>query len=171
MKIIITGTTSGLGLTCKNYFSNYNVVELNRPTYDLDKNLEDFVFNDFDVYINNAYSNWTQIDLLYKLFEKNKDRSCKIINVGSVCSDRTYDKVYPYAIHKLALDAACNQLQQIDSKCKIVHLKLGRMRTPMTAHRPEPKIDTAIIAKQIDYIIKMDNSVVIKELSIDNFFS
>lgn len=170
MKIVITGTTSGLGLTCKNYFNHYDVVELNRPKYDLNINLQDFILDDFDVYINNAYSNWTQVDLLYSLFEKNRDRECKIINVGSVCADRTYNKVYPYAVHKLALDAACNQLQQIDSKCKVIHLKLGRMQTPMTSHRPHPKIDTTIVAKQIDYLINMDNSVVIKELSIDNFF-
>lgn len=171
MKIVITGTTSGLGLSCKNYFHNYNVIELNRPQYDLDKNLNDFVFDNFDVYINNAYSNWAQVDLLYRLFEKNKDRDCKIINIGSVCADKTYDKVYPYAIHKLALDAACNQLQQIDSRCRIIHLKLGRMQTPMTIHRLGPKLDTMQISQQIDYIIKMDNSIVIKELTIDNFYS
>jgi NADP-dependent 3-hydroxy acid dehydrogenase YdfG len=171
MKLIITGTTSGLGLSCKNYFHNHNIIELNRPQYDLDKNLNDFVFDNFDVYINNAYSNWAQVDLLYRLFEKNKDRDCKIINIGSVCADRTYDKVYPYAIHKLALAAACNQLQQIDSRCRIIHLKLGRMQTPMTIHRPNPKLDTTQISQQIDYIIKMDNSIVIKELTIDNFYA
>ena len=171
MKLVITGTTSGLGLACKDYFKQtYEVVELNRPTYDLDKNLNDYVLNDFDVYINNAYSKWAQIDLLYKLFELNKGRDCKIINIGSVCADRTYDRVYPYAIHKLALNAACLQLQQLDSKCKVVHLRLGRMQTPMTEHRPGPKMDTSLIAKHIEYIMKMDNSIVIKELSIDNFY-
>lgn len=171
MKIVITGTTSGLGLACKEHFkAMHELIELNRPQFDLDKNLDDFVSNDFDVYINNAYSNWTQIDLLYKLFDKNKDRDCKIINVGSVCADRTYDRVYPYAIHKLALDAACLQLQQIDSRCRIIHLKLGRMNTPMTNHRTGCKMDTSIIAEQIQYLIGLDNSVVIKELVIDNFF-
>lgn len=171
MKIVITGTTSGLGLACKEHFSSmHEVIELNRPQFDLDKNLDDFVCDDFDVYINNAYSNWTQVDLLYKLFEKNKDRACKIINVGSVCADRTYDKINPYAIHKLALDAACLQLQQIDSQCRIMNLKLGRMNTPMTYHRNGPKMNASIIAKQIQYLIETENSIVIKELVIDNFF-
>lgn len=171
MKIVITGTTSGLGLACKEHFNSvHELIELNRPRFDLDKNIDDFVCNDFDVYINNAYSNWTQIDLLYKLFEKNKDRDCKIINVGSVCADRTYDRVYPYAIHKLALDAACLQLQQIDSQCRVIHLKLGRMNTPMTSHRNGRKMDTSIVARQIQYLIELDSSIVIKELVIDNFF-
>ena len=171
MKIVITGTTSGLGLACKEYFNiKHEVIELNRPQFDLDQNLDDFVYNDFDVYINNAYSNWTQVDLLYKLFEKNKDRNCKIINVGSVCADRTYDRVYPYAIHKLALSAACLQLQQIDSQCRIIHLKLGRMNTPMISHRNGRKMDTSIVVKQIQHLIDLDDSIVIKELAIDNFF-
>lgn len=172
MKIVITGTTSGLGLACANFFKqHYTVVELNKPTYDLEKNLNDFVMDDFDVYINNAYSSWTQVDLLYKLFEKNKDRHCKIINIGSVCADKTYEKVYPYAVHKLALDAACLQLQQIDSNCKITHLKLGRMNTPMTAHRTGPKMKTDTVVKFINDIVLLDNSLVIKELVLDNFFS
>lgn len=172
MKIVITGTTSGLGKACKEQFSLHEVEELNRPTYDLDKNLNDFVKTDFDVYINNAYSEYKQVDLLYALFEANKNRKCKIINIGSVCADRVYDKVYPYAVHKSALANACLQLQQIDSYCKITHLKLGRMDTPMTAHRDNPKIDTSIIASYIENVlICMPDSIVVKELTIDNYFT
>lgn len=172
MKIVITGTTSGLGKACKEYFSTHELIELNRPTYDLDVNLDNFVFTDFDVYINNAYSNFKQTELLYKLFEKNQNRNCKIINVGSVCADRDYNRFYPYAIHKKSLADACLQLQQIDSMCKVIHLRLGRMQTPMVENKLGPKINPLTIAEYIDKIlIQMPESVVIKDITIDNHFT
>ncbi len=173
MRIAITGTTSGLGKACKEHFSlMHEIVELNRPLYDLDKNIDEFVSDDFDVYINNAYSNYTQVDLLYKLFDRNKNRDCKIINIGSVCADRTYEHVFPYAIHKKALADTCLQLQQIDSKCKVIHLRLGRMATPMTINRPEPKINPAVIATYIESVLlHMPSSIVIKDITIDNHFT
>jgi hypothetical protein len=171
MKITITGTTSGLGKACKEHFTSDEIEGLDRPDYDLDINLDAYVKTDFDVYINNAYSGFKQVELLYKLFDANKDRNCKIINIGSVCADRTYDRVYPYAIHKKALADACLQLQQVDSQCKVIHLRLGRMSTPMTAHRPGPKLEPDAVATYIENVLlHMPGEVVIKDLTIDNFF-
>jgi len=172
MKIVITGTTSGLGKACKEYFTFHELVELNRPNFDLEVNLNDFVRTDFDVYINNAYSNFKQTELLYKLFEANKDRKCKIINIGSVCADRDYSRFYPYAIHKKSLADACLQLQQVDSVCKIIHLRLGRMDTPLTQNRPNPKMDPSIVAEYIEnLLIYMPEDIVIKDFTIDNYFT
>lgn len=171
MRIAITGTTSGLGKACREKFSSHDIDSLDRPEYDLDVNLDAYVKTDFDVYINNAYSGFKQTELLYKLFEANKDRDCKIVNIGSVCADRLYDRVYPYAIHKKALADACLQLQQIDSRCKVIHLRLGRMDTPMVEHRRGPKLLPEIIADYIEtVVINMPDSVVLKDLTIDNFF-
>lgn len=172
MKITITGTSSGLGKACKEYFTFHEIEELNRPEYDLDKNLDDFVKTKFDVYINNAYSGFKQTELLYKLFEVNQHRKCKIINIGSVCADRDYNRFYPYAIHKKSLADACLQLQQIDSCCKVIHLRLGRMDTPMTSHRSGNKLDPSIIAEYIEnLLIYMPEDIVIKDFTIDNYFT
>lgn len=172
MKIVITGTSSGLGKACKEYFSTHELIQLDKPNYDLDVNLDNFVFTDFDVYINNAYSNFKQTELLYKLFEHNQNRICKIINIGSVCADKVYDKVYPYAIHKKSLADACLQLQQVDSMCKVIHLRLGRMQTPMVENKIGPKINPSVIAEYIDNVIlKMPESIVIKDFTIDNYFT
>ena len=169
MKIVITGTTSGLGKACKEYFTFHDVIELNRPEYDLDINLDAFVKTDFDVYINNAYSGFKQTELLYKLFEQNQNRKCKIINIGSVCADRDYNRFYPYAIHKKSLSDACLQLQQINSLCKVIHLRLGRMDTPMVNHRSGPKIDPSIVAEYMEnLLIYMPDDIVIKDFTIDN---
>lgn len=171
MKIAITGTTRGIGLACKKYFSevlNYTVIEYNRPEHDLSKNIDTFITTDFDIYINNAYSDWAQVDLLYKLFEANKDRSCIIINIGSVSADGNYDYANPYAIHKVALDRACMQLQLVNTSCRIVQFKLGRVDTDMVAHRIGPKMKPEWIAQQIASIANYPYNVVPKCIVLDN---
>ena len=44
------------------------------------------------------------------------------------------------------------------------------MNTPMISHRNGRKMDTSIVVKQIQHLIDLDDSIVIKELAIDNFF-
>lgn len=171
MRIAITGTTSGLGAACKARLSSHDIKEYNRPEYDLERTVGAMVRRDWDVFINNAYSGWAQVDLLYKLFEMNKDRQCMIINISSVCADKLYDYAYPYSVHKRALDLACLQLQQIDSKCRVVNVKLGRMETPMVTHRTGPKMDPADIANEIAEIIDRGHgSMLIKEIVFDNYY-
>jgi NADP-dependent 3-hydroxy acid dehydrogenase YdfG len=170
MKIVITGHTSGLGKTLYNILSkDHEVVGLSRQNgYDLSKNLDAFLVDDFDVYINNAYYDYSQTTLLYKLFEKNKYRDCAVINVGSVSADGNRDMVNEYAVHKASLEKACLQLQLIDTSCKVVHLKLGRMNTPMTDHRREyPRMETNYIANTVEWLMNQPKDILIKNLTID----
>jgi NAD(P)-dependent dehydrogenase (short-subunit alcohol dehydrogenase family) len=174
MKVIITGSTRGIGQACKDYLGkvlNHQIVELNRPGYDLSANLDSFVSDDFDVYINNAYYAWAQVDLLYKLFAANQNRRCIIVNIGSVSADGNYDFVNPYAVHKAALDKACGQLQLISSQCKVVLLKLGRVDTNLVAHKSGPKMDPGWIAQQVSMLINYPHDVVPKCLVLDNLGS
>jgi len=172
MNVFITGHTSGLGKAiydlCQSY--DYHTVGLSRSTgFDLTKNLENFIQNNYwNVFVNNAYSGWAQTDLLYKLFEKNKDRNCIIVNIGSVSADGNYDSVNHYAVHKAALDKACMQLQLIDSECKVVQIKLGRMDTPLVAHKHARKMNTEDIAKIIvNHVMLAPEDILIKNYTID----
>jgi NAD(P)-dependent dehydrogenase (short-subunit alcohol dehydrogenase family) len=170
MKIIITGHTSGLGKSLYDDLSEkHDVIGLSRQNgHNLSIDLASFMIDDFDVYINNAYHAYAQTDLLYQLFDKNKYRECTIINIGSVSADGNRDAVNEYAIHKAALEKACSQLQLIDSECKVVHLKLGRMNTPMTDHKSEyPRMDTKYIANAIKWMIDQPNDILIKNLTLD----
>ena len=170
MKVIITGHTSGLGKTLHNRLSEENeVIGFSRSNgHDLSKNLTPFLSTDFDVYINNAYYEYSQVNLLYKLFDINKNRNCIILNIGSVSADGNKDSVNEYAIHKSTLEKACFQLQLIDTDCKVIHLKLGRMDTPMTESRKEyPRIDTNYITDVIKWIIEQPNNILIKNLTLD----
>lgn len=170
MKIVITGHTSGLGKTLYDSLSErHDVLGLSRKNgHDLSLDLCPFMIDNFDVYINNAYHGYAQVDLLYQIFNKNKYRKCTIINVGSVSADGNRDTVNEYAIHKAALEKACSQLQLIDSECRVVHLKLGRMDTPMTDHKSEyPRIDPKYVANTIEWIMNQPDYIVIKNLTLD----
>ena len=170
MKVVITGHTSGLGKTLYDRLSEkHYTIGLSRSNgYDISKDIDSFLIENFDVYINNAYHAYAQVDLLYKLFDKNKYRNCTIINIGSVSADGNKDTVNEYAVHKAALEKACSQLQLIDTDCKVVHLKLGRMNTPMTDARKEyPRIDTGYIANVVEWLVSQPEKMFFKNLTID----
>lgn len=172
MNVFVTGHTSGLGKaifdTCNDY--EYITQGLSRSNgYDLNGDLNDFLLQDnWDVFVNNAYVGWRQTDLLYKLFEQNQKRNCTIINIGSVSADGNYDVVNEYAVHKAALDKACTQLQLIDSECKVVQVKLGRMDTPLVAHKKARKMDPVDIAKFIiNHVMLAPKDMLMKNITID----
>ena len=170
MKVVVTGHTSGLGKTLYDrLLEQHHVIGLSRTNgHDLSKDMNQFLIENFDVYINNAYHSYAQVDLLYQLFDRNKYRKCTIINIGSVSADGNKDTVNEYAIHKSALEKACSQLQLIDTDCKVIHLKLGRMNTPMTDSRKEyPRIDTDYIANVVEWMLHQPEKIFLKNLTID----
>lgn len=172
MKIVITGHTTGLGKSLYDFLvdQGHTVVGLSRSNgFDLSHNLDMFLLENWDVFINNAYYEFKQTELLYKLFELNKERNCTIVNICSVSADGNYDRVNQYAIHKSSLDKACFQLQLIDSNCKVVCVKLGRMQTPMVAHiKNMPKMNTQWIAQYLVYnVIYVPDQILIKNITID----
>lgn len=170
MKVVITGHTSGIGKSLlERYRQSAHVFGMSRSTgYDLSKSIDDFVLTKFDVYYNNAYCGFAQTDLLYKLFEANKDRHCVIVNTGSVSADGDRDQVNKYAIHKAALEKACRQLQFVDSNCKVVHIKLGRTRTPMTDFRADyPRMDPDYVASAMTWAAHQPDEILVKNLTLD----
>ena len=171
--IYITGTTRGLGAELVHHFQRRhlfeNVVGLNRPEYDLSKNLDDYVKDDFKIYINNAHYGFAQTELLYKLFEENKDKHCQIINIGSVSADGDRKEVNKYAIQKKALDAACTQLQLVKSVCRVIQVKPGRIDTDLVEHIDAKKMDAFDIAKQISWISEQCwGDTYFKTFTVDN---
>lgn len=171
-KHYITGSTGGLGTALMEEFETKfycdEVIGLDRPEYDLDKDLDSYVKDDFDVYVNNAHSGMRQVELLYKLFRYNQDRECTIINIGSVSGDGDRKEVNEYAIHKAALEKACTQLQLVESKCRVCLIKPGRMKTKMTDHRSEfPRMDPIHVAQAVSFMINAPQDLNIKSLTID----
>ena len=172
MKISITGHTSGLGQALFNHWSNagHDLIGFSLSNgFNIDTDIEKISEGEFDIFINNAYSKYQQVELLYKLYEKNKNRKCTIINIGSASSDGNVDRIKPYAIEKLALEKACLQLQFNSSVCKVLLIKPGRMETPMVAHTNSKKIDLSYMASTIDWLIAQPENIAIRSITIDNF--
>lgn len=95
MKIVITGTTRGIGKFLSEHFKklNHQVVELNRG----DVIIESAV--GCDLFINNAYMNGHQIDIFNKLYAS----VSKMVVMGSIASDYPDPEMPVYSQHKREL--------------------------------------------------------------------
>lgn len=172
MKISITGHTSGLGQALFNHWSNagHSLTGFSLSNgFDIDTDVEKISNVEFDIFINNAYSKYQQVELLYALYEKHKNRKCTILNIGSASSDGNVDRIKPYAIEKLALERAVLQLQFNSTKCKILLVKPGRMETRMVENTNSKKINLSYMVSTIDWLISQPENIAIRSITIDNF--
>lgn len=176
MKVAITGTNGGLGNALKVEFGKsplVEIIELNRPDFDITfKSSRAFISSvPFDLFVNCAYAEddgFAQTELLYDLFDANKDRECHIINVGSVSGDGDRHKVYPYGPHKSALEKASTQLSLVDGPCKVSLIKPGRMKTKMTDHRNEfYRMEPSIVAAAVVWMAYQPKELNVKSMTYD----
>lgn len=136
MKLAITGHTSGLGKSISRlaHERNINVIGFSRTngfniTDHRDRKILINSVSDFDVFINNAYDRYGQLDLLYELYDEWKAQNKLIINIGSMASNAAEWRLRPclYSTVKKALDVATYQLiNSHDRKgCKLMIFKPG----------------------------------------------
>ena len=165
MKIAITGHTSGIGkafaelCTHKNIewsgFSRSNHYDLTTRPFPMRSLLK--AIEDCDVFVNNAYAGFAQVELLYALWDEWKHLNKQIVCISSVSPDMTKGFEWPYSIHKGALDKTCAQLHYItESNCRVINIKPGWVDTPMAnSVAPDPyKMDPNYIAEVIMWCIK-----------------
>jgi NADP-dependent 3-hydroxy acid dehydrogenase YdfG len=144
MLVGITGTTRGLGQALKNLFllHGHEVKEFNRSNgYDIMQPgaiVRDS--QDCDVFVNNAYSGFGQVDLLYALCESWEHREDRyIVNIGSERTRRWMTtgvdwKSCPrgsvYRTHKIALAESVEYLYQQFAWPKLCLVDPGALSTP-----------------------------------------
>lgn len=139
MKIAITGHTSGLG---KSFYdlateNSIDVVGFSRANgFDItnSNNRTDIVKNadDCDVFINNAYDRYGQIDLLYDMYESWKGKEKLIVTIGSYAANAAEWRLEPclYSTVKKALDTVTYQLVNSHKRqCKVMIVKPGYLGT------------------------------------------
>lgn len=145
----ITGSTQGLGSALVREFSKHghDVIEFNRSNgYDI-KNPGPIVkdADHCDLFINNAYDGYGQVDLLYALVDQWEKQNNKfIINIGSEQTRRWNnhhgDTIVPfdwregqrsiqYRSHKLSLTEASNYLYQVATWPQIMLVDIGMLDT------------------------------------------
>ena len=172
MKVAITGHLSGLGESLFSMFDNpigfdlgngYNI-QTPLPIVEASKNC--------DVFINNAYFGFSQVNLLELMFNQWRDQSKTIVNISSVAADSplSYDQFGFYPMHKKALDDASTRLQYVDKTCRIINIKPGWIDTLMSKNFDADKMDPAALALEIKNIILLNKDVQSLTIGSVNFF-
>lgn len=136
MKIAITGHTKGLGLelflqATKLGFNTVGFSRSNNYNITIAEDRKRIIKNseDCDIFINNAYDRYGQLDLLYEIYESWKIQKKLIITIGSLASNAAEWRLKPclYSTVKKSLDIATYQLiNSHDRKgCKLMIFKPG----------------------------------------------
>lgn len=175
-KIAITGHTAGLGESLFKHFlhQGYSIEGFSRSNgYDLStsEGLQQLVkkVGSCDIFINNAYSGWAQIDLLYQMFEQWKPQPKHIINISSNSGDGIKNFMHPYAVQKTALDKASEQLNAIlEAKCRVTNLRPGWLDTERVSKLKvtDPKISLQEMATLIEWIVCLPQTLHISTMSM-----
>jgi NAD(P)-dependent dehydrogenase (short-subunit alcohol dehydrogenase family) len=161
MKVGITGHTKGIGKEISEYFlkNSYEVVGFSRSSgYDISKEIDRNKIleqlDHFDIFVNNAYNNFddSQLIILESIIDKWKDREKIIINVSS----RWTDSDHPYSLGKLSLDKVCEKYK--NSKVYIINLKPGLTDTERVKSMIGNKMKLNSISTIIDFIISNRNN-------------
>lgn len=140
MNFYITGNKRGLGYALTQKFTTVTSLE------------------DCDIFINCKHNGFEQVEMLYKAADLKK----RIINISSNSGDGIKQYVHKYAIEKIALDKANEQLFYLG--VNTTSLRLGYFDSPRVEHVNEPKMTIDYVMSVIEWII--DQPYRIKEITI-----
>jgi len=172
MKIAITGHTNGIGQAIYARLVNTNsLLGLSRSNgYDI-SNVNRIIetVKDHDVFINNAYHDLCQEQLLLRLHTLWCNQQKLIINIGSAVTDyprleqHLDDQPWPYREHKQILQTTFRRLSQQSSKCRLVLVSPGATDTAMIQHLDCKKISPKKIAQAVELVL---NNPYIREITV-----
>jgi short-subunit dehydrogenase involved in D-alanine esterification of teichoic acids len=175
MKIIITGHTSGIGLSLSKVFSSngHEVFGYSRST---GYNIEDYSVRkkiieeskDSDIFINNAYSPKGQTLLLSELIENWNNQEKKIINISSKLSHFPLGKIPfldQYIIEKSKQNSIVQDRLSIPYP-QILNVIVGLVDTPMSEVFKSKKINPDSLSKMI-YEVATNNEINVQQLMVD----
>jgi nucleoside-diphosphate-sugar epimerase len=173
MKICITGHTEGLGLALVKKLDHiHEIIGLSRRNgYDI-ANLFPVLeaVQHSDIFINNAYYEYYQCNLLSDMFNLWKhDPNKTIITISSfvTCYPRIEKELdnepWPYRDHKVALERLFRHLVNQDHQCKMLLVSPGAIDTNMVSHLNCKKMQPEAVA---DVIINALNFPLVKELTL-----
>ena len=191
IKVALTGHTQGIGKAIYELLQDkkgYEVVGYSRSNgWDLEEMRLDKIpsrpvmqkfldyIDDCDVFINNAYHEFMQVELLFEVFQNWRRRDATIINIGSVSGDKSKGEAHKYQIHKIALDKACLQLETM-GKCKVVNIRPGWVDTPIVQQYKKyvglgiKMLDPIDVAEVVWYVMQLPRHVHIKNVSIEPWY-
>ena len=185
MKIYITGTSRGIGLSLRNNLIDHSVIATERSGgHDIEKDydfvLDSILKSDVDIFINNAYTPEYQTKLLNDVYRSWKKLDKQIINIGSCASDMNINnsmrrEEYPrnkieqeQIIKDINLEY-CSTGFKNETKCRVTNVKMGYVKTEFPSlldKRKFPNLDPKYVVDVINWIITQPKTVCIREISL-----
>lgn len=163
MKVLITGTSHGLGKTLKEVLmlNGYEIGELNSIDA-LSHQLPDIV-NEFDVFINNKYSNTLQSDLFEYVFNKWKYEKKTIVNILS--SALIFDGPNKqYIEDKRHLENKTFQLRTFDKEVRIINVYPNTLESSYSVNNQKLKFSE--VCNVINWVINLPHDIEIFEIGV-----
>lgn len=174
MKIAITGHTKGIGKAIADLYYTDEVVGFSRSNgYDITHpgNVARIITEsaDCDIFVNNAYHDFVQCDLLDGIFDIWRDNPSKTI--VNIISRARYGlgKAKFYGQTKMELyNKAKTMMFVSNKKCRIININPGYVKTDMVAH-----VDSSVkmlspeqLATMIKWCLDQPQNIEIGELSV-----
>ena len=172
MKVAITGHTKGIGRAIAGLYYTDEIVGFSRSNgYDLSNpdtlNRIIDAAKDCDIFINNAYHDFAQCELLDGMFNQWKnDPSKTIVNINSRARYGS-GKAQFYGQTKMELYSKAKNMMFGDKRCRIINISPGYVRTDMVAHVTDTNMLTPEqLATMIKWCLDQPPGIEIGELSV-----
>lgn len=172
LKIGITGHSKGIGKALADGLSEagHDVMGFSRSNgFDI-INYDQIAqaVEDSDVFINNAWSDYYQVDLLNAVFNKWRDDESKtIVNISSLAKyTGLSDNLSIYTATKAALSHQALKLMfKTNRKCKIININPGYVDTEMVEGKDFKMLTPKETAETIMWAINQPRHIEVVELS------
>ncbi len=176
MKIGITGHTKGIGKALYDtlIYKGHTVYGFSRQnSYDIsdqeDRNAIIHKVKDCDVFINNAWLDFYQVDLFNDIFEQWKtDKTKTIININSRSKYGISGNPSYSATKKELAKVAYKGMFDMDKKCRIINVNPGYVKTEMTKdkHDTIPMLSATEVTDMILWTLDQPQHIEIGEISM-----
>jgi len=173
MRIAITGHTKGIGKAIADLYYTDEVVGFSRSNgYDITQpgNAVRIIAEsaECDIFVNNAYHDFVQCDLLDGIFALWKDDPSKTI--VNIISRARYGlgKAKFYGQTKMELYSKAKTMMFSDKRCRIININPGYVKTDMVAHVPDTvkMLSPEQLANMIKWCLDQPHGVEVGELSV-----
>lgn len=175
MKIAITGHTKGIGLALYNqlFENGHHVVGFSRSnSYDISnivdrqKILE--AIEGFDVFINNAYSPFSQSEMLKEIVARWESQEKLIVNIGSksIYADIVPEFMQAYVDDKKSQIEFITR-RRLKANPQIMSIVLGLVDTEMSQKLSAKKLNPIDVAKLLVKMIEEKDTIYVQELMLD----